>query len=40
MSMVYYAQKAFARIVFANLKMDSIRMLKKKNSSPRMIIGC
>jgi hypothetical protein len=31
MSMAYYAQKAFGRIVFAKLKMDSIRTLKKKN---------
>jgi hypothetical protein len=30
MSMVYYAQKASVRIVFAKLKMDSIKTLKNK----------
>jgi hypothetical protein len=30
MSMVYYAQKAFVRIVFAKFKMDSIKKLKNK----------
>jgi hypothetical protein len=30
MSMVYYAQKAFVKIVYAKLKMDSIKTLTKE----------